>query len=107
MANIHKGEVPLEIDGTIYTLRLDFNALCAAESLGSKTVAQLSQDAEQGSFSALRVLFLAAVAETNSDMTLVGAGNLIEIAGIAAVMDAVSAAIAAAFPKRSVAENPK
>ena len=108
MANPHKGEVPLEIGGTLYTLRLDFNALCSAEEFSSKRMPALIEDLQSGSFAAIRILLLAAISHQVPDMTLAKAGDLVQEAGPPKVMDALTKALRLTLPDAdgAVAENP-
>lgn len=108
MANPHKGEVPLEIGGTLYTLRLDFNALCSAEAASGKTVSALIAELQTGSITAMRFLLWAAITWRVDDFTLLKAGELMGDGGLDVVAVALTKAIELTFPPATAVttENP-
>lgn len=48
MANQHKGELGVEVEGQRYTLRPDFNALCELEDLLGKTFTETAMEMSNG-----------------------------------------------------------
>lgn len=48
MANRHKGELGVTVDGRLYTLRPDFNALCELEDLLGKTFTETALEMSNG-----------------------------------------------------------
>ena len=54
MANPERGEVPLTVDGTTYTLKLSMNAAAVLQGRTKKTVGQLLSDSALLDFVAIR-----------------------------------------------------
>jgi hypothetical protein len=99
MPNPHKGEAAFEVDGVVYTLRLSTNAICELETAMDKGL-----DAIVGNMarlSTVRGLLWAALRDHHPEITMAGAGILIDKAGMAAAMNAVTAALTAAFPPKT------
>lgn len=65
MANRHKGEVSIEVDGTVYTLALTIDAMVALEDLFSTpkvmTFQEVIAEADRGSMKHLRALIWASL----------------------------------------------
>lgn len=86
MANLQKGELDLEIEGTTYRLKGGLNALAHAESaLSTPThpvgVPDILDRAMRGHFVVLRAMFWGMLQKYHPTITLEGAGDLIEKAG--------------------------
>jgi hypothetical protein len=83
VANAHKGEVGLEVNGTPYTLRPTFNCLCDLEELTGKSFMQVGIAASRGSTVAIRQLVWAYLQEYHADeiKTVKDAGDWILRAG--------------------------
>lgn len=106
-ANPHKGEVSIKIDGASYTLKMSSNAICVAEKVSGQTMSQLAAGLGDGSFLAIRSMFMAALSSQFPALTLEQAGDLMDNAGIERVTTALLEAFALAFPKQEGGEaNP-
>lgn len=103
MANPHKGEVAFEADGKAYTLRLSTNAICELEAALDRGLDAIV--ASMGRLSTVRGLLWAALRDNHPDVTMAGAGLIIDKAGMPAVMAAVTSALTAAFPPRTEAKD--
>ncbi len=99
MANARRGEGSIEIDGTIYNLKLDNNAFCVAETATGSTTLELFRQMDRGSFSAIRALFYCSLLSRNPTVTIEGAGDLIDAAGNNVVIDKLSELIRISFPQ--------
>lgn len=108
MANPHKGEVALDVEGTSYTLKLSYNALCDAEQAFGKKATDILAEASQGSWTAMRVLFFVALKGVHPEVTLAQAGDMIGTLGLAKVLDVLSEVTTLAFNPGGTAatENP-
>jgi hypothetical protein len=78
--------IPLEIDGKVYQLELTINGLVALEELLSTderlvTFDTVIQRVNQGSVKHIRAFIWASLQEHHKDITLAGAGKLIQAAG--------------------------
>lgn len=107
MANPHRGEVEIEIEGKAYRLVFSTNAICEAEEVTNKSVLVLISTMDR--VSTIRAMFWAAIKEHQPGVSLKDAGNLMQQAGAGVVMRAVNEALALAFPKteaKSETENP-
>lgn len=103
MANPYQGEVSLKAGDKTYTLALTINAICdVEEETGQDLMGSLRR------LSTLRLMLYAAMRQNHPEITRAQAGEIITIAGAKAVTDAVSTAIARAFPKteKATAANP-
>ena len=87
MANRHKGEVSLELDGRIYILHAGINALADVEGVFSTvdtrvTFQEVMQHAMNGSISHVRALLWAMLRRHHKDLSLNDVGDLIERVGL-------------------------
>lgn len=80
-----------------FTLSFDFNALCDAEGVIGPIGAAM-QEIAKGSFTTIRALVWAGL-KKHHGKTLEEAGGIIAEVGFAAAAEAVSAAMASAFPE--------
>ncbi len=90
MANLHKGEVSIELEGRIYTLHAGINALADVEGVFSTTDKRVTfqevvQHALNGSVSHIRGLLWAMLRRNHRDMSLVDVGDLIDRVGLLAI----------------------
>src|SRR5688572_27329821 len=86
MANRERGEVSLEIDGKVYTMKLDLEALCTLEdhfSTPAKEVAfpELLDRASKGSARVIRGIVWAALQRHHKGITLEQTSDLIQASG--------------------------
>lgn len=109
MANPEKGEVAVDVDGTRYTLRPSFNAICELdELLGGMSLNDLQSHLTRGSVSGLRsVVWCLLQADHESEIkTLKDAGNWIERAGgVEVVMPLVNRALELNAPEGESASD--
>ena len=101
----------LVLDGTSYTLRLDFNAICAFEKASGKGFISFQNNlAEKGALameiSDLRALLWAGLL-CERDLTLEQAGNLMTGDNINDIMTAISGAIQESFPSAPAGDTDK
>ena len=99
MANPHKGETSFEVDGKVYTLVLGTNAICELESAIDKGIDEIAMSLTR--LSMLRGVLWAALRAHHPEITLADAGVMIDKVRRVPVMNAVNAALVAAFPKPS------
>jgi predicted thioredoxin/glutaredoxin len=90
MANLHKGEVSLELDGRIYTLHAGINALADVEGVFSTidkrvTFQEVVEHALKGSISHIRALLWAMLRRNHKDVSLADVGDLIDRVGLVAI----------------------
>jgi hypothetical protein len=111
MANKERGEVELvTTDGKTYTLRFSIDAMCHMESALGMSVIQATQelaDPTKVKVTTARAALWASLCE-HHPMTIQEAGELIPACGgLVKVMEAVSQAILAAFPKQKGDARPR
>jgi hypothetical protein len=102
MANPHKGELALDLDGKTYTLVLDANAIVEAETLLDRGV----NDFDMRRIGTMRALLWAALRRYHPEMTLLDAGELITGNGNR-IGDKLGEAIRLAFPPEEQGERPR
>lgn len=118
MANPHKGEVDLDIDGATYKVSLSLNAMCELEdAFGRPLLAVISDlqaaqaDPTKMRISTIRTLVWGALQDHHHDVDIKEAGRLAGRAGLAAIMGAVQEAVFLAFPdakaKAKAKPNPR
>jgi hypothetical protein len=83
MANQERGEVSVEANGRLYTLRPSLNAFCAVEDLTGHSFEEISAQAERGRPKELRALLWAFLQDCHGDeiQTLEDAGRWVMNAG--------------------------
>ena len=79
MANTFLGEASARVDGKVYTLRMDFNALCAFEECTGEDALEVIQRMEGGKFKVtqLRTLILCMLQRHHPDARPELAGDII------------------------------
>jgi hypothetical protein len=79
MANAFLGEASAKVNGRVYTLRLDFNALCAFEEKTGEDALAVVAAMEKGKFKVtqLRTLVLAMLQKHHPDATAEEAGDIL------------------------------
>lgn len=92
MANRIKGEVALSHDGATFTLVLDFNALAEFEAATGQNAIKVLGGGDL-TITQLRALMHAGLRRHHPEMTLEGAGEILQ-----ANMDKLGSALASAFP---------
>ncbi len=86
MANRHKGEVNLVVDGRTYTLVLDIDAMCALEEHFSTPTHDATWDdiavkVNKGSVRVVRALVWAMLQRHHPEMSVADAGHMMSDAG--------------------------
>lgn len=107
MANRERGEVALEAGGKTYILRLSYNAIADIEDLMDKGIDEISamlRDPKDFRISTWRAVLWGALHEMQPDVDLLGAGEIMGKAGVAAVVAKLGEAMTLAFPEHE--ENP-
>lgn len=110
MANPHRGEKAITIDGKEYTLVFTANTICEIEDALDKSILEI-----QGQFarlSVVRTLLWAGLQEKHPGITLKAAGDMLGTAGSKVLGPAIFEAMVAAFPKtdaeaKAGPENPR
>lgn len=93
-----RGESPFIVDGRAYTLVLDFNALCIAETALGIDIDEIIPRYERGlSLTLVRGLTWAALQRAHPEMTLDMTGDLLAQAGLPAAREALNLALTNAF----------
>ena len=101
MANPHKGQVALNVDGREYTLSFSINALCELEDALGESVNAIAAQMGDGSkvrLKTIRTLVWAALRDHHPETSVEDAGEIIGAAGVPATMEAIGEAFAKAFP---------
>lgn len=110
MANPHKGEVDLEVEGKVYTLRFSIDDICAVEDkLGRGFVAITASlsDPEKLSLSVIRGLLWGGLRSQHPGMTLLMAGDLMQRAGgVMKVLPVLTEALKRSFPDAEAEASP-
>jgi hypothetical protein len=96
MANPLRGEVAFTVADVEYTLKFSTNAICELEQLQNKGLNEIVGDLER--VSTVRAMLWAALRAKHSDITLKGAGEIMDRAGMPATVEAISNALRAGFP---------
>lgn len=107
MANTHKGEVALPVNGRTYTLRCGNNALAELEDAIGLPIHQLWQRWSDGAVGVreIRAMLWAFAKEREKRFTLEDAGNLLDEAGTESVTAALLKAVKLAFPSSNGKES--
>jgi hypothetical protein len=92
-----RGEVALDAAGKSYTLKFSTNALCEAENILDKPMAVIMAQLDR--LAVLRVLMWAALQHKQPGVSLQDAGEIMDAAGMKAVVPALTDALNLAFPK--------
>lgn len=87
MANRHRGEVALEIEGKVYTLHAGINAVADAEGVFSTadrrvTYQEIAEHAMRGSVTHVRALIWSMLRKHHRDLSLTDVGDLIDAVGM-------------------------
>jgi hypothetical protein len=102
MANPHKGDMDVEIDGKTYTLRLDIDAICQLEALGQPlgfaTFGAIGAAVDAGNVTLLRATMWAALRRHHAEVGMAEAGELIEALGVAETGPLIAKVILLTFP---------
>jgi hypothetical protein len=90
MANKHRGEVALEIEGKVYTLHAGINAVADAEGVFSTadrrvTYQEIAEHAMKGSVTHIRALIWAMLRKHHRDLSLPDVGDLIDLVGMTTI----------------------
>lgn len=110
MANKDRGEVTLQAGDVTHTIRFTVNSLCNLEDAMSMPITKIGAELDIGAktkqikLGTLRTILKYGLTE---DKTLEEVGNIIGEAGLPAVMTAIAAGIAQAFPKSEAGEASK
>jgi hypothetical protein len=96
MANRERGEVALRSGGKVYTLRLDFNALCDLEDTIGRPIHDL--DFGKPSMRLTRTVVAVALRANHPEIDERGAGDIVQGAGVPVAVKAMVEALNAAFP---------
>lgn len=103
MANPARGEVALRAAETDYTIKFSTNAICEVEDRLDKGLNTIIANMER--VTTVRALLWAGLRAHHPDMTLAGAGEIIDRVGMAPVTEAIGKALTAAFPSQSQDPN--
>lgn len=104
MANKHRGEVALSVDGATYTMRLSANALCDLEGVLQCNANQAFAAMGQMEIRAMRAILWASLTETKPGLTLAGAGEIMDAAGLKTIAAKLGELVAATFPQADAGE---
>lgn len=113
MANPHKGEVPLDIDGETYKISLSLNAMCELEDAFERPLIAVISDLEKAQedptklrVTTVRTLVWGALQDHHPEIDLKQAGILAGRAGLATILAAILQAIQLAFPQAKPGAKP-
>ena len=95
MANPKKGEASFSVGTERYTLRFSMNVLCSLEEELGRPLTDFVLEWGQGkvSISVVRQMIRAALVPNHPDISLEKAGDLMDEAGMATVLDALTKAL--------------
>ena len=101
MANRHRGEAALRVEGKVYTLAFTINAMCDVEGLlGRSTDQILAALVDSPPLSVVRALLWGGLRQHHADIDLNGAGEIIEaLGGAGEALAVIGEAMSAAFPE--------
>lgn len=93
MANGFKGEATAQVDGKTFTLRLDFNAMCAFEEATGRDAMEVLEGLERGKYRAtdLRALVWSMLHRHHPEATVADAGDILS-SDLQALMRVIEAA---------------
>lgn len=97
MANKHRGQVALEVDGVAYNLRLSVNSLCDLESI---LQGDLMAALERPDIRTVRAVIWAALSPDKPGLTLEGAGEIMDAVGFVEIANKVAELVNITFPKK-------
>jgi hypothetical protein len=106
MANPHRGEVALEVEGKVYTLVCNINVMCELEALLGKAMTEIISDMSR--VTNLRAVLWACL-KTHHQLTIEEAGDILQAAGYNAAIK-INEALAAASPpdsRKGTGKNPR
>lgn len=111
MGNKHRGEVALDVDGVMHTMRLSANALCELESVSQKSAPEVFSALGSIDFRTIRAIVWASLIESKPGITLAGAGIVIDAVGVKTIVAKIGELASATFPSpddgEASTENPK
>lgn len=109
MANPLKGEVDFPVGDKTYRLRLSINQIIEVEDLtglGIVQIAAMFNDAATLRAGSVRAVLWGALRENHPGIDLLAAGEIMAEARLQPTVEAVGAALQAAFPKPEGKESP-
>lgn len=95
MANPLKGEASFTAGGKVYIVRFDFDTLVRIEDLAGESIDLVFgrlQDPKAPKLGAIRAVVCGVLQGTHPDMTLEGAGRVVQEAGLPVIQAAILAA---------------
>ena len=103
MANLHRGEVDIDIDGKTFRLHCGLNAIAEAEGVFSTlrervTFSEIVEHANKGSVSHIRALLWAMLRKYHRDLSLQDVGDLVDKVGLVAIEQRFAEVLAASAP---------
>lgn len=107
MANQHKGEISVELEGQNYTLALTLNAMVEVEALFSLSFDEVMTKAATGSATHLRAIIWAMLRRHHSSITIDQAGELVTGSNLGRLTRMIGQAVKASGPDPAdVPKNP-
>lgn len=97
MANPHRGEVAFKAGEANYILVYSTNAICELEEALGKGLNAIVADMER--LSTVRAILWAGLRSRQPDITMAGAGEIIDLCGVAAATEVIGRALNAAFQR--------
>lgn len=91
-------KVPVEVNGTTYSLCFDFNGLAVAEKESGLNLLT-GIDLQKVSATQLRALIFAALVKFQPEITLETVGSMLTYANVPMFSEALAKALAASFPE--------
>lgn len=108
MANPHRGEVALAAGDRTLTLVYSFDAICRLEErldMSIAAIGALLEDPAKLRFSRLRPIIWAGLVDRQPEITENDIGEIVDAAGLTAVLAAMGQAFQLAFPQGGGAEG--
>lgn len=103
MANPARSEVALKVGDNDYTLKFSTNSICELEDRLDKGLNEIVRNMER--VATVRALLWAGLRHHHPEVTIAGAGEMIDSAGVGPITDAIGRALTAAFPPASQDPN--
>lgn len=110
MANPHRGEVALLLDGVTYNLKLSNNSICALEQTTGKNLFEIINALFKGNVWAGAAFFYAGLLKNHSGISYEQAQDMLPLDDILPFMKTIIELVNSAFPapdsEAKVSENP-
>lgn len=105
MANPHRGEASIALDGETYVLKFSLNSICEIEDMTGQSINDTLKQVQANDFRAVRAVLWGSLLDHHPDITLKEAGALIPEGGLTSIIEALSLAVTRSFPDATEADE--